>query len=67
MYKANVSTDKLAEFRINNLNDFKNMFHDDKNIELLLNELTADKQVEFMQQSVVKRYLAAGRNKKTQI
>ena len=64
MYKANVSTDTLAEFGINDLDDFKNMFKNDESIQSLLDKLTEENKTIFMQYSVVKEYLPGGRNRK---
>jgi hypothetical protein len=64
MYKSNVLPSKLAEFGINDLDDFKNMFIDDESIQSLLDELTEENKMKFMQYSVVKEYLPGGRNRK---
>ena len=64
MYKTNVSEEILANFGINDLDDFKAMFGDDEGIQSLLDKLTTEKQLEFMQKSGIKKYSTAGRNKK---
>ena len=63
MYKLNVLPSTLEKFRINDLDDFKKMFIDDKSIQSLLDELTEENKMKFMQYSVVKQYLG-GRNRK---
>ena len=64
MYKANVSEDKLKQDGINDPDDFTGLLSNDQGIHLLLDELTTEKQLEFMKTSGIKIYSGGGRNRK---
>ena len=64
MYKANVSEETLKRDGIYNIDDFTGLLSNDEGIQSLLDELTTEKQLEFMRISGIKRYLPGGKNRK---
>ena len=64
LYEMYQAEKKLKQDGINDPDDFKGLLSNVQGIHLLLDELTTEKQLEFIRISGIKRYSGGGRNRK---